>query len=86
MCCATPTPPGCGSRRTFRTPRWWSRWLTTVVAVTPVTVAVVARCHGVTGIAGRVRVLGGTFTTYSTGTTSPAGFTVTARIPARLEP
>lgn len=42
--------------------------------------------HGVTGMAGRVRVLGGTFTTYSTGTTSPAGFTVTARIPARLEP
>ncbi len=42
--------------------------------------------HGVTGMAERVRVLGGTFTTYSTGTTSPAGFTVTARIPARLEP
>jgi len=42
--------------------------------------------HGVTGMAGRVRVLGGTFTTYSTGTTSPAGFAVTARIPARLEP
>lgn len=42
--------------------------------------------HGVTGMAGRVRVLGGTFTTYSTGTTSPAGFTVTAKIPARLEP